>query len=178
MVDPEDPRVAELVAQAFPEVPESLFAASRGMHGRKSPVLPLREKVVGGRPRGDVQDAFNEKSAAKWRAAFAEDVVVEDHRLAGIGRIEGADAYTESVVALWRLAPVTYGEMGWRWPALDRHGAITVVHRTGTVPDGGGDFESEYLYLYVVSQGRIARVELFEMNALDEALSRFEKMRP
>jgi hypothetical protein len=129
-------------------------------------------------PIAEVIDAFNEKSAAKWRAAFTDDLVVEDHRLAGMGRIEGADAYTESVVALWKLAPVTRGEMGWRWPALDRHGAITVVHRKGTVPDGGGDFESEYLYLYLVAQGRIARIEVFEMDALDKALARFEELRP
>jgi ketosteroid isomerase-like protein len=128
-------------------------------------------------PVGEALDAFNEKSAAKWRAAFADDLVVEDHRLAGMGRVEGADAYTESIVALWKLAPVTHADLGWRWPALDRHGAITVLRRTGTVPDGGGDFENEYLYLYVVAQGRLARVEMFEMDALDKALARFEELR-
>jgi ketosteroid isomerase-like protein len=123
-------------------------------------------------------DAFNEKNSEKWRAAFADDLVVEDHRLAGMGRIDGPDAYTESIVALWKIAPDSHAEVGWRWLAIDRHGAISVLRRTGAVPDGGGDFESECLYLYLVRDGRITRVELFEMNALDKALARFEALRP
>jgi hypothetical protein len=54
---------------------------------------------------------------------------------------------------------------------------MPVLRRTGTVPDGG-DFESEYLYLCLTGQGRITHVELFEMNALDKALARFEELRP
>ncbi len=151
-------------------------AAQREAWARWAAIEPDVAAVL--TPVGEALDAFNEKSAAKWRAAFADDLVVEDHRLAGMGRVEGADAYTESIVALWKLAPVTHADLGWRWPALDRHGAITVLRRTGTVPDGGGDFENEYLYLYVVAQGRIARVEMFEMDALDKALARFEELRP
>jgi ketosteroid isomerase-like protein len=108
---------------------------------------------------------------------FTDDLVVEDHRLVGMGRIDNADDYTASLVALWELAPVTRAELGWAWPAADRHGAIAALRRTGTVPDGG-EFESEYLYLYLVEQGRINHVELFEMHALDEALERFEALRP
>jgi ketosteroid isomerase-like protein len=61
----------------------------------------------------------------------------------------------------------------WVW---DRHGAVTDVRRTGTVP-GGGDFESEYLHLCTVAHGRITRVELFELDDLDAALARFEELR-
>lgn len=122
-------------------------------------------------------DSFNEKDSAKWRAAFADNLVVEDRRHAGMGRLEGADAYTESVEALWALAPATEAESGWRWLAFDRQGAITIIHRRGTMPDGGGAFESEYLYLYLVAGGRITYVELFEMDALDLALARFDELR-
>ena len=148
-------------------------AAQREAWTRWAAVEPDVAAVV--TPIGDALDAFNEKSAAKWRAAFADGLVVEDHRLAGMGRIDGADSYTESVVAPWKIAPVTHGDAGWRWLALDRHGVITVLGRTGTVPDGGGDLENEYLYL--VAQGRITRVEMFEMNVLDKALARFEELR-
>jgi ketosteroid isomerase-like protein len=150
-------------------------AAQREAWARWAAIEPDVAAVV--TPVGDILDAFNEKSAVKWRAAFADELVVEDHRLAGMGRIEGADAYTESVVALWKIAPVTHADIGWRWLALDRHGAITVVRRSGVVPDGSGDFENEYLYLYLVAQGRITRIELFEMNALDKALACFDEQR-
>jgi len=97
--------------------------------------------------------------------------------LAGMGRI-GSDAYTDSGVALWELAPDSRVEFDWHMPALDRHGAINIVHRAGTLPDGGGEFESEYLYLHLVSQGRVSRIEMFEMDALETALARFEELRP
>ena len=51
------------------------------------------------------------------------------------------------------------------------------MRRKGIVPDGGGEFESEYLFLCLVAQGRITRVEMFEIDALDAALARFEALR-
>jgi class 3 adenylate cyclase/ketosteroid isomerase-like protein/tetratricopeptide (TPR) repeat protein len=128
-------------------------------------------------PAWQVVDAFNEKDSAKWRATFADDLVVEDHRRTGMGRLDGVDAYTRSVEALWALAPDTKVEEGWGWPVFDRHGAISVIDRTGMMPHRGGGFENEYLLLYLVAQGRITRVELFEMDALDLALARFEELR-
>ncbi len=84
----------------------------------------------------------------------------------------------ESIAALFEIAPETYVEMEWNWPAVDRHGSVCAVARMGTVPDGGGEFESDMLYLSLVSEGRITRVEMFERSALDEALARFEALRP
>jgi class 3 adenylate cyclase/ketosteroid isomerase-like protein len=128
-------------------------------------------------PLGALVDAFNEHDPAKFRACLADDLVVEDHRLAGMGRMQGADAYVESVEALLELAPDTRGEMGMRWPAFDRHGALTVLCRGGRLPDGGA-FESEYLFLYLVARGRISRVEMFDVGSLEAALARFEALRP
>jgi ketosteroid isomerase-like protein len=128
-------------------------------------------------PLGEITDAFRERDPVKWRAQFADDLVVEDHRFTGVGRLEGADAYAASVVALWEIAPLDYrAENGWFWPAFDRRGAISVLRRTGIVPDGGGPFETEYLYLYLVAQGRITRVEMFEIDALAAALARCEEL--
>jgi ketosteroid isomerase-like protein len=127
---------------------------------------------------GELVDAFNERDPVKYRAVFADDLIVEDHRRTGMGRIEGADAYVASVVALWEVAPVSRVDAGWFWPECGRNGAITVVRRTGSVPRGGGDFESEYLYLCSVAGGRVTRVEFFETENLDAALARFEELRP
>jgi len=46
------------------------------------------------------------------------------------------------------------------------------------LPNGGGDFESDYLYLALVARGRITRVEMFELEDLEAALARFEELRP
>ena len=94
-----------------------------------------------------------------------------------MGRIEGAAAFVGSLEALWELAPATGIEFGRFWPACDRHGAVTVMRRFGTLPDGGA-FESEYLELFVGAQDRVTHLELFELEHLDAALARFEALRP
>jgi ketosteroid isomerase-like protein len=155
--------------------PDDARAAQREAWARWFAIDPAAHAVA--TPIGEQVDAFNERDWVKYRAIWADDVVVLDQRLAGMGRIVGAEAYVASVIALWQLAPVSRADIGWLWPAFDRYGAITVIRRTGTVPDGG-DFESEYLYMYLVARGRISHVELFEISALDAALARFEELRP
>ena len=56
-------------------------------------------------PIMQIVDAFNAKDLDTWRAGFTEDLIVEDHRHAGFGRIDGAEAYAESIAALWEIAP-------------------------------------------------------------------------
>jgi hypothetical protein len=130
-------------------------------------------------PFGELSQAYNTRDRARWQAQLAVDgFVVEDHRRTGIGRIEGAKAYTDSIVALWALAPDATAEVGWQWPAFDTHGLLTVLRRTGTLPNGGGDFESEHLFLALVARGRITRVEMFELEDLEAARTRFEALRP
>lgn len=109
-------------------------------------------------------------------AQSADDVVVEDHRHAGFRRIEGADAYVDSSVVLWELAPDQRLEVDWSWPAVDRHGFVVTARRVGTLADGGA-FESEYVWLGLASGSRITRWEFFEIDDLDAALARFEELR-
>ena len=78
---------------------------------------------------------------------------------------------------LWELAPDQRLEIGWSWPAVDRHGFVVTARRVGTLPDGGA-FESEYVVLSIGSGGRITRFEFFEIDALDAALARFAELRP
>ena len=125
----------------------------------------------------DLTDAWNAHDVARVRARFADDVVVEDHRLAGLGRIDRADAYVEANAVLWDLAPDQRIEFSSSWLAWGRHGLVASLRRFGTLPEGG-DFESEYLFLTLVARGRITHIEMFEMSALDVALARFEELRP
>ena len=70
----------------------------------------------------------------------------------------------------WVLQP-------WSLPAVGPHGVLAVLRRYGTLPDGG-EFESLYLWLSIIKDGRGTRLELFEMDALDAALARFAELQP
>ena len=124
-----------------------------------------------------VADSYNDHDTTALRAIYAEDIVVDDRRRTGFGRIAGPDAYVEAVVALWDLAPDTRVELGWYWPACGQHAAIATLRRSGTIVDGG-PFEIDDLILITMSGGMITRIELFEIDALDTALARFEELRP
>src|SRR5262249_60704260 len=57
------------------------------------------------RPVAEYSLGFDEHDAARVRAAVADNLVVHDHRLAGIVLLRGREDYLESVAALWRLSP-------------------------------------------------------------------------
>lgn len=122
-------------------------------------------------------DAFAARDRERLRPIFTDDVVVEDHRQSGIGRIEGADPYVEAVAVLWELASDHQLELGWFWPAVERHGFVATLNRFGTLPDGG-PFDSPGLWLCVVTGDRIARAELFEVDDVDRAVARLAELRP
>jgi ketosteroid isomerase-like protein/tetratricopeptide (TPR) repeat protein len=149
-------------------------AAQREMWARWAAIEPHVAAFT--TPFGAWIDAFNAGDRDGWRAQFADDLVVDDHRRTGFGRLDGADAYADSLAVLQELAPETQIEAGWHWLAYDRHRAIASVRRTGVIPDGG-EFESEYLNLFTVSDGKITQIELFEVDAADAALARFEQLR-
>jgi hypothetical protein len=123
----------------------------------------------------EMLDAMNNRDRARWRAALADGLIVEDHRRTGMGRIEGADAYLDSVDVLWELAPASGAESGWFWPAYDRHVAVTVLRHSGTLVDGGA-FQSDYLWLFTSARGHVTCIEYFEIDALDAALARFAEL--
>jgi ketosteroid isomerase-like protein len=126
---------------------------------------------------GIVHEGFDGTDWERIRTFFADDVVVEDHRRTGIGRIEGADAYLDTVRVLWALAPDQRIELGWFWPAVEPHGVVTTLKRLGTLADGGA-FESDALWLCSVAGGRVTRAEMFEVEDLDKALGRLAELRP
>ena len=126
---------------------------------------------------GEVIDGWNARDAERLRAVFAEDLVAEDHRRTGTGRSEGREAYLQSVIALWELAPESRFEAGWGWLAIAPHAGAYTARRSGTLPDGG-EFESDFLVVATVEGGRSTRVEIFEIDAADAALARFAALDP
>jgi hypothetical protein len=121
-------------------------------------------------------EALNDQDTARVRAVLADDVVAHDHRLVGQGEVVGADRYVATLAALRDLAP-DIGLGPWFVLALERHGGVVVARSFGTPPEGG-PFEIYYVAVEIVARGRVTRLELFELEAVDAALARFEELRP
>ena len=155
--------------------PDDERAAQREAWARWAAIEPVAAPWV--ELVNEFTEAWNGHDRARVRACFADDFALEDHRHAGLGRIEGAEAYVDSIVVLWDLAPDQRLMFGWSWPVVERHGIVVTIRRQGTVPDGG-PFETEHLALGLARNGRFTRVEFFEIDALDTALARFEELRP
>jgi hypothetical protein len=66
--------------------------------------------------------------------------------LAQKGRIEDPDIYTDSVTAFWERVDEANVDVGSCWPALGPRGFILVVRRSGTLREGGGEYEMESLF--------------------------------
>src|SRR5262249_54055185 len=128
------------------------------------------------RPVAEYSLGFDEHDATRVRAALADALVVHDHRLAGIGLLEGADAYLESLAALWRLSPDDHIERRFDL-AHERYGGVAAGQMVGTLP-GGGTYERPLVAVYIVAGGRITRVEFFEPEDVAAALARVARLRP
>src|SRR5262249_18048564 len=149
-------------------------AANRDAFARWFASDPAAAAVVG--PGFEFLDALNLRDPVRLRAVVADDVVFCDHRLAGMGFIEGVEAYVEAVRALWELAPDVQFESACVL-ALEPYGFVTVAQQFGTLRQGGV-FERPTVGPMVVVGGRISRMELFEPENVDAALARFAELRP
>jgi hypothetical protein len=130
--------------------------------------------VVG--PGLELVEAMNERDLARIRSLLADDVAVDQRYQAGLGLIEGADAYVASLPPLWDLAPDIQFDAPFRL-ALGRHGLVSVMRSFGTLREGGA-FERPRVGVMTVAGGLITRIELFDVEAADAALARFEELRP
>jgi ketosteroid isomerase-like protein len=160
-------------ALIFFDVDDEL-AARREARDRWFAIDPVAAAVVGNQAR--FIDAWNDGDRARVRATLADDLIVDDHRRTGMGRIDDVEVYVDSIVALWQLAPDA-GIESWSWLAVEPHGMVFVGRRTGRLPEGGA-FESEYLAVSIVRRGLVTRLEMFEVDAVDAALARFAELRP
>ena len=58
----------------------------------------------------------------------------------------------------------------------NRHGRVIVSRGFGTMPDGGGPFESVLVSVLVIDGDRIRHLELFDIAEVERALARFEEL--
>ncbi|MGH7289558.1 MAG: nuclear transport factor 2 family protein, partial [Myxococcota bacterium] len=127
-------------------------------------------------PVFELTEAWNDHDRARMRAVLADDFVLVDRRLAGVGEVEGVDAYLDSPAALWALAPDVQLEPRCVL-VLERHGVVTVTRSFGTLSEGGA-FERYLAVVATVARGRVTRLELFETDHVDAALVRLAELRP
>ena len=106
------------------------------------------------------------------RAALADEFVAHDQRRAGAGQVEGAEAYVASMAMRWDLAPDVQLDEIPGGLAHTQYGGVGLGRAFGTLADGGA-FETSVVSVAVVERGRIARLELFELDDVDAALARF-----
>ncbi len=144
---------------------DDIRAAQREAWARWAAIDPAVDAVTS--MYGAVLDAANDRDLSRYRKLFADDLVIEDHRH-GI-RIDGLDTYAAQVALLWQHAPDSRLDGGWFWPAFAPHGAVTVTRRTGALAD-------EFLWLFRLDEERIARIEVFALDAVDAATARLDEL--
>jgi len=151
--------------------PEDRAAASR----------ELLERYVAtgadGKPHGSFETmrGWQEHDLVRVRGGLSDDFVLDDHRLAGMGRLEGPDAYVESVAALFELIPDARSEFLY-FVAIESHGRVS-VNRTWGLNREGGEVESFFVLLSRFRDGKVSYLEMFEVEHLDYALARLADLR-
>jgi hypothetical protein len=153
---------------------DDLRVAQRDACARWFAVDPVAAEVVG--PGLALTEAILDRDRARVRAVLADDVVVHDHRPARLDVIEGAAAYVESIAAWWDLAPELHLYTP-SWLAIEPHGSVSFARASGTLSEGG-TFEGPMVALAIVADGRITRMEMWDVEHLDAALARFAELRP
>ncbi len=148
--------------------------------GREARVRWLARDAAAARVAGpyfEFLEALSSHDRARVRAAVTDDFVFHDRRRAGLGLVEGADAYLETLAALWDLTSDIEYDAAFVL-ALERHGLVVAARSSGTLREGGGVFERPVVSVSTVAGGRLTRLELFDVDAAEAALARLAELRP
>jgi tetratricopeptide (TPR) repeat protein len=116
-------------------------------------------------------------AAREWEdlaGLFAPDFVLEDHRALGWGTLRSRDDYVASVRALIDLRPDAKLRMD-HILAFDDRRSLTVSGWVGGEPEGA--FEMPAVAVSAFGPDEIRRVDLYNLEQLDEARAQFEELR-
>ena len=111
----------------------------------------------------------------RLRDTMSADFYLEDHRRTGMGRMDGVEAYIESLRAMVALTP------DWTLENLyaitsDTRGWLGVARVRGSLSAGGGQFENLLVRLVRFRDGRLTSMEFFEPEDLDLARARYAEL--
>jgi ketosteroid isomerase-like protein len=115
--------------------------------------------------------ALNDRDWDRWRSGVTDDFVYVDHQPAGVGALEGPDAYLRSVRTLLDMLPEYFFAVVDTF-TLTKDGGVFRLWEHGA-DDQGNVVEYEYATVAVVRDGLFARAENFPIERSDDALARF-----
>jgi hypothetical protein len=124
----------------------------------------------------DAIQALLDHDFERLRDVLPEDFVFHDHRRTGLGRLEGAAAFVDSLAPVAEQAPDFCIETLYTVD-LGEHGMLDMARVFGTLAASGGAFETCYARLGTWRGDRIVSMELFEPEDLELARARFEELR-
>ena len=121
--------------------------------------------------------AHSRRDWAALRAAYADDLTMVDHRPAGMGVIEGADAVVDYHRTMADVAP-SHRMIVRRQLAIENHVVLFELATGGAGwSEGSGPYEIESLMVTThTPDGRTAHIERFALDDLDHARTRFHEL--
>ncbi|MEX2538614.1 MAG: nuclear transport factor 2 family protein [Actinomycetota bacterium] len=118
--------------------------------------------------------ANNARDWTMLRDTLSDDLVLVDLRPASLGEMRGADEYVSTIKALVDLTSA-YRSTIVAFHRLVEGVSVVELRNTGTTLDGGS-FENAGLAVGVMSDGRLARLELYPLDESAAAYARFEEL--
>jgi ketosteroid isomerase-like protein len=130
------------------------------------PFIPMARELV---------DSYNTRDWIRFRATLTDDFVVDDHRPASLGRLEGPDAWIAALRPLTDLIPDS------RWRVTHAHEiapdlVLCSLETGGTTPEGARVDISTH-GVVTLRDGLLASNEIFPFDRFDAAKARFEELR-
>jgi class 3 adenylate cyclase len=120
-----------------------------------------------------LQVAISTRDWARAAEAIAPEVVLEDHRAVGMFSVHGRD----ELVALWRAAADAMADARLRNEHSRRRGRVILTISRWTGSRDGGAIEAPRVGVALQDgNGRIARVDVYDLGQLDQALARFDAL--
>jgi len=120
--------------------------------------------------------AWNDHDLARMRAALPDEFYLDDRRRTGVGRLDGAAAYLDSLAALWELSRDLRIDVLY-YDRISADGRLYVTRWSGTNAEGG-EFDAVYVCLGLARGDRPVGLEIFELEDLDMARVHFAELSP
>jgi class 3 adenylate cyclase/ketosteroid isomerase-like protein/tetratricopeptide (TPR) repeat protein len=114
--------------------------------------------------------AYNARDWDQLRSLLTDDYVFIDHRPVSLGRLDGPDAVIEMYRAAIELAPDVRSRVAVIHD-INANGALYENRAGGTF--GGSDVEIRFISATIHRDGKMALAEVFPIDQLDAARSRF-----
>ncbi len=119
------------------------------------------------------RDALRTGDMRSYRSLIDDDVVLVDHRHASLGELHGAEAVLEALGAFPIVRDLRPRAVAYHALTSDR--ILVEIAATGT-SEHGGSVEVTHLRIQEIRNGRVSRIELFPLDALDAAVARFGEL--